>query len=102
GINFGETFSANPIIGFPEDDTRTGNGGSDIFVLESGQGTDTITDFQLGLDLIGLEGGLTFGSLTLNDVGGDTSVMFNSEELAIIKGVQSSNLASDSFVPVTI
>ena len=86
------------ILGLPEDDTRTGKGGSDIFVLEPNQGTDTITDFELGVDLIGLGDNLTFGSLTLTDTGNDTSVMFNSQELAIIKGVQSSDLISNNFV----
>ncbi|MEL4897155.1 Ig-like domain-containing protein [Crocosphaera sp. Alani8] len=91
------------ILGIAGNDTRRGNGGSDTFVLESNQGTDTIIDFELGVDLIGLRDGLTFGSLTLDDVGNDTSVLFNTQELAILKGVNSSDLNNDShFVAVNI
>ncbi len=86
------------ILGLAENDTLTGKGGSDVFVLEVNQGTDTITDFQLGVDLIGLGDNLTFGSLTLTDTGNDTSVMFNNEVLAIVKGVESTDLNNNDFV----
>ncbi|MDJ0583096.1 hypothetical protein [Crocosphaera sp.] len=83
-------------------DILTGGNGADIFVYNTlthstVTNPDTITDFELGVDLIGLEDGLTFGSLTLTDVGDDTSVMFNNQELAILKGVQSTNLISNNF-----
>ena len=96
------TDSDEYILGLAENDTRTGQGGSDVFVLEANQGNDTITDFHLGIDLIGLGDNLTFGSLTLTDTGNDTSVMLNSQELAIIKGVQSSDFTSNDFVEVSI
>ena len=93
------------ILGLAENDTRTGKGGSDIFVLETDQGTDTITDFELGVDLIGLDYDLAFDDLDIIPTGlanNDTSVMFHNQELAVIKGVESSDLASDSFASVTI
>ena len=96
------TDSNEYILGLAENDTRTGNGGSDVFVLESNQGTDTITDFELGVDLIGLTNNLTFGALTLTDVGNDTLIMLDTQELAVLNGVQSSDFTSDYFVPISI
>ncbi|MDJ0844651.1 hypothetical protein [Crocosphaera sp.] len=90
------------LLGLKDNDTRTGKGGHDIFVLESNQGTDTITDFELGIDQIGLTDGLTFGSLTLTDINNDTVVMFNNQELTILKGVNSTELTSDHFVGVNV
>ena len=90
------------LLGLAENDTRIGSSGSDIFVLESDRGTDTITDFELGVDQIGLSGGLTFGSLTLTDNGNDTIITANSQPLAILKGIQSTGLTSNDFLEVTI
>ncbi|MBD2357668.1 DUF4347 domain-containing protein [Tolypothrix sp. FACHB-123] len=50
------------------DDTLNGGNGNDIFVLSIDKGTDTIQDFQLGQDIIGLAGGLTFSQLTFRRV----------------------------------
>jgi Ca2+-binding RTX toxin-like protein len=47
-------------------DTLTGGNRQDIFVFASGEGIDTITDFQLGTDQIGLTEGLTFGNLSFS------------------------------------
>nr|MDJ0661384.1 SdrD B-like domain-containing protein [Crocosphaera sp.] len=96
------TDSNDYLLGLATNDTRIGKGGQDIFVLDSNQGTDTIADFELGVDQIGLRDGLTYGSLSLTNVGNDTSVMFNNNELAIIKGVQSIDLTSNDFVEVMI
>ena len=63
---------------------------------------DTITDFELGVDFIGLGDNLTFGALSLNDTGNDTSLMFNGQELAIIKGVHKSDFTSNNFVETSI
>ena len=90
------------LLGLAENDTRIGQGGRDIFVLESDRGTDTITDFELGVDQIGLSGGLTFGALTLTDNGNDTIITANSQPLAILKGIQSTALTSNDFLEVTI
>ncbi|MDJ0728888.1 MAG: hypothetical protein QNJ33_02740 [Crocosphaera sp.] len=96
------TDSNDYLLGLAENDTRTGKGGNDIFVLETNQGTDTITDFELGVDRIGLADSLSFGALTLTDINNDTSVMFDSQELAIFKGIQSTQLTNDHFVEVTV
>lgn len=44
------------IVGGRGNDTMTGGGGRDIFVIEKAGGTDTITDFQVGVDHLQLVG----------------------------------------------
>ena len=52
-------------------DSYTGGDGNDIFVIRKGDGSDGfiqsnfITDFEDGTDLIGLDNGLTFAELTI-------------------------------------
>ncbi len=76
------------------DDTLTGGGGSDTFVLEPGGGTDTIQDFELGTDLIGLSGGLTFDGLSLD--GND--IISEGETLATITGIDAMSLTTSDFI----
>ncbi len=44
------------IVGEGGDDTLTGGGGRDIFEFGAGHGSDTITDFDIGMDLVDLSG----------------------------------------------
>ncbi|HEY9761060.1 MAG TPA: glycerophosphodiester phosphodiesterase family protein [Trichocoleus sp.] len=77
-------------------DNTSGGKGSDTFVLAVGEGTDTITDFQSGIDKIGLANGLTLGALTFS---GNT-IAAGEEILAILQGVSTPNLTAASFVNV--
>ncbi|NES21769.1 MAG: calcium-binding protein, partial [Symploca sp. SIO3E6] len=82
--------------GGPGSDALTGDGGSDTFVLAPGEGTDTITDFSVGEDFIGLAEGLTFGQLSISDDGcGNALIRFNNETLAVFNGVDA-NLLTDT------
>ncbi|MGF1493311.1 MAG: esterase-like activity of phytase family protein [Microcoleaceae cyanobacterium] len=72
-------------------------GGADTFVLAAGEGTDTIVDFEIGLDLIGLEG-LTFADLSLESQGSDLAIIAGDETLAIVQGVEA--LVADHFTVV--
>jgi Ca2+-binding RTX toxin-like protein len=74
--------------------------GSDTFVIAAGEGPDRITDFQLGEDLIGLSGGLDFGSLSISQNGGRTEIAFGEEVLAVLDRVTATDLIAspDSFV----
>jgi 3-phytase/alkaline phosphatase D len=51
-------------------DTLSGKDGDDTFVFSTGEGVDTITDFAIGEDLIGLAGGLTLADIVLTPVAG--------------------------------
>ena len=93
------------IMGVTGNDTLTGDdfsGGSglDLFVFGNGDGTDTITDFDITEDLIGLvEGELTFEELSItdSDAGAMISVLESGETLAILQGVGSDELTSEFF-----
>ena len=87
--------------GGPGNDTLTGDDfsggqGIDTFILAIGEGTDTIVDFEVGTDLIGLTGGLTVGQLTLSD----NEISVGDETLAILNGVEASSLSEASFVTI--
>jgi Ca2+-binding RTX toxin-like protein len=84
-------------------DTLTGGKGSDLFFFESGEGTDTITDFKDSEDLIGLSGELTFTDIKIvqgtGDNANDTLINLSSsnETLAILSGIQENMISSDDF-----
>lgn len=65
------TAAADAIRGFDGNDRLSGNGGNDVFIFgtdsRSGRrSTDTITDYQVGRDFIGLEGGAGVRSIVDN------------------------------------
>ncbi|MDB9529335.1 Ig-like domain-containing protein [Oscillatoria sp. CS-180] len=84
------------------DNFSTGSG-NDLFVFGNGDGTDTILDFQVGFDRIGLvEGELVFADLTITQDGANTllGVASSGEVLAILNDVQASALDESSFAIV--
>jgi len=78
----------------------SGGAGIDTFVLAPGEGTDTITDFMVDQDRIGLAEGLSFGQLTITQDGNDTLIRLTSDNeiLAILSGVQSNSLTAADFI----
>jgi len=78
------------------DDTLRGGLGEDIFVFAAGEGIDTITDFSLGTDKIGLTGGLTFGQLSFSG----NEILMGSDVLAVLTGVNTNTLTASNFVTV--
>ena len=79
-------------------DFLTGNNGNDIFAFAAGSGTDTITDFSDGNDLIGLSGGLTFGQLSFS--GSNIIITSTNEILATLTGINTTTLTSADFLTV--
>src|SRR4028119_877845 len=77
-------------------DTLIGGLGPDVFVFAALEGTDTITDFSLGSDKIGLTGGLTFGNLSFSG----NQIRIGSEVLAVLTGVNTNTLTASNFVEV--
>ncbi|NEP19131.1 MAG: calcium-binding protein, partial [Leptolyngbya sp. SIO4C1] len=81
-------------------DNFSGGSGSDLFVFGNGDGTDTILDFEVGTDRIGLvEGDLTFTDLTLTQDGANTllGVASSGEVLAVLNGIRASALGAGDF-----
>jgi len=77
-------------------DTLTGGNGQDIFVFAPGEGIDTINDFQLGTDKIGLTEGLTFGNLSF----WGNEILIGSDVLAVLTGVNTNTLTASNFLAV--
>ncbi|NEP02092.1 MAG: hypothetical protein F6K58_26240 [Symploca sp. SIO2E9] len=96
--------NANVIDGGKGNDLFTGLGGSDTFIFRSGDGIDTITDFEDGIDFLGLAGGLTFGALDISQGTGDnqndTLIKTGNETLAWLNNVQFTSITEDNFTIV--
>lgn len=82
-------------------DDFSGGSGSDTFVLATGEGTDTISDFDIAKDLIGLAGTLKFAQLSITQDGDNSVIGFDDESLAILTGVQANILTDSFFIPIT-
>lgn len=74
-------------------DDFSGGSGSDTFVLAIGEGTDTIVDFEVGTDFIGLADGLSFASLTFSG----NNILVGEATLAELN-VDAASLTESSFV----
>ncbi|MEG4959487.1 MULTISPECIES: Ig-like domain-containing protein [unclassified Microcoleus] len=79
-------------------DFLTGGNGNDIFAFAAGEGTDTITDFSDGNDLIGLSGGLTFGQLSFS--GSNIIITSTNEILATLTGINTTTLTAADFMAI--
>ncbi len=78
------------------DDILEGNNGNDLFVIRAGEGTDTIADFTLGSDRLGLGGGLEFDLLSFSD----NTIQAGDEILLTLVGVETSSLTVDDFTVI--
>ncbi|MTJ06562.1 MULTISPECIES: alkaline phosphatase PhoX [unclassified Anabaena] len=58
---------------------------------------NTVLDFQIGTDVIGINGaaglGITTANLSLTQVGSDTAIIFGGQTLATLTGIQASSLS---------
>ncbi len=80
-------------------DTLIGGMGVDKFLLSTNSGTDTITDFEVGQDLLVLGNGLTFSQLTIAEDSGATLIRFaqTREILASLTGVSANSISAENF-----
>ena len=85
-------------------DTLTGGEGSDLFGLrENGQGTDVITDFQDGVDLMQLPDGVTEFRVENNGSNlTQITVVATGEVIAQLEGIQPAEITLDDFVNAQI
>lgn len=96
-------YDGNDIVaGGQVDDLLFGGADRDTFVLATGEGTDTIGDFKIEEDSIGLASGITFGQLSITQDGNNTLVSFNNESLAILEGVKANTLIDSAFNAFTV
>ena len=78
-------------------DFLTGGAGGDRFLLNLGSGSDTIVDFELGIDKFALGNGLSFQQLEISQTVAGTLLKVTStgQLLATVTGLNSSITASD-------
>jgi Ca2+-binding RTX toxin-like protein len=90
------------LIGGADPDQLTGGKGRDQFELVISEGIDTITDFEIGRDLIRFVGSITPDQLAIaQGVGArlnDTVISVAGQETAILLGIQSTDVNSTSFI----
>ncbi len=73
-------------------DDSSGGEGADTFVLAEGEGTDTILDFEVGIDLIGLAEGITADQLSIDPNGNNIEISLAGDILAVLNGVDTPDL----------
>ena len=104
GFNSIDGGAGNDLIrGGGSNDRLTGGAGRDTFVLATGEGFDTIVDFKVGQDWLGLVNNLRVEQLTIAQGTGknsnDTLINFTNgnEALALLSGVQAEKITPDIF-----
>ncbi len=84
------------LAGGTGDDSLTGGTGNDVFVFASGDGRDTITDFDLsGDDLMEISGYLDYQEL--RQIDGDTLVVLSDSDTLLLKGTLVASLSTSDF-----
>ena len=78
-------------------DDLTGGSESDLFVLELSSGTDTILDFEVGIDLITVIG-VSVNQLSTVQTNDDLNVFASGQLLATILNVDASQVGAESFI----
>ncbi|MEL7244483.1 MAG: hypothetical protein AAFR83_02760 [Cyanobacteria bacterium J06629_18] len=94
--------SGDDVIYIGKKDRVLGGTGSDQFWIVNGQipeSLNTIIDFEVGSDVIGILGnsslGIDVSTLELNEVNGNTEINFNGQTLAILNSVIGLNIGSN-------
>ncbi|MEB3827610.1 Calx-beta domain-containing protein [Phormidium sp. CCY1219] len=81
-------------------DILSGGADRDRFVLQADMGTDVITDFADGVDLIGLGEGMTFDQLAIAQSDNATVLSMGDKVLAALNGVDATLITQDDFFTV--
>ena len=78
----------------------SGGSGSDVFFLNQSLGSDIITDFRRGEDLIGLNPGLSFDRLSITSSNNQTviSVTDSNQLLAKLNNITPGILTAGDFI----
>jgi Ca2+-binding RTX toxin-like protein len=89
-----------PTTGVPGDDTLTGGPGADTYVYRTGDGTDTITDFNIAegdrIDLTGVAGVHDISDLLITQDGANTVITLGSG--LVLKNVDKETLTPAQFL----
>ncbi|MEM6851412.1 MAG: calcium-binding protein, partial [Pseudomonadota bacterium] len=94
---------ADTLIGGEGDDTLFGFGGEDVFVFGEGDGSDRVSDFEVGVDVLDFSGlGADFDSFgeaiaAAAQQGADTVFTFGADQVTLA-GVDASTLTESDFL----
>jgi len=88
------------LVGDLGNDFLVGGGGADRFALQVNGGVDTVSDFSIGSDLIALSGGLQFSQLNIVQVGSNTAIRFNNQDVMILANVNANSINAASFISI--
>ncbi len=81
-------------------DVLTGGAGRDIFLLEMSRGRDMITDFELGIDRLGMTAGLALADLNFLQRTNGTLIRTQEMALALLVGINTSMLDDVELVAI--
>jgi len=87
------------LMGAAGNDTLTGGAGRDTFYFASFSGTDTVTDFTRGedvLDMTGETGLKSMSQLTITDTADGASIAFGGDTI-VLHGIAASTLTASDF-----
>ena len=88
---------ANTISGGAGNDRLTGKAGIDTFVFATGDGIDTITDFEVGVDRVRFAAtGLAFGDLVIEQSGSAAMVTYGTDMICFTN-TDANDLSEDHF-----
>jgi Ca2+-binding RTX toxin-like protein len=79
-------------------DTLTGGNGADTFVLRNKQGTMLITDFESGIDLLGVPAAINPDEIKFNQQGNNTVLVWQGKRLATLLGIDATTISSADFI----
>jgi Ca2+-binding RTX toxin-like protein len=87
------------LTGGSGDDRLTGGSRSDTFAFGTDWGSDTVTDFRRGTDKLDLRdaGVNDLAALSITQVGGNTVITFDGDQV-VLQNVQTSNLTASDFI----
>ncbi len=91
---------ADTLTGGGGNDTLTGGTQSDLFRFDPDDGSDNITDFENGIDLMEISGSLAISDLTIAQVGANTTIDFGAAGTTVItlNNTQASDIDGADFI----
>lgn len=85
------------LTGGAGDDSLTGGSKADTFVFDGNSGDDVVTDYRDGLDLILIDGGLTFADVDIQAAGVNTLITFGGATVTLLRQ-DATELTVDDFI----
>lgn len=87
------------LTGGRHNDELTGGAGDDVFIFAEDDGTDVITDFENGTDVIEFTtAGITFASLTITDTDEGAQVTYDTDDTITLTGIEARLLTQEDFI----